>query len=191
MNKTLVLLATCLISFVACKKEKNVVSTPLSAVVKQDINANHANYQYYSFAKGDTVPFADSSTTKWDIAFKGTSIILNSGISGSGNAGVIIKDTLFSEVLTAPITGYAQDASTGKGIPTGSGNGWYNYNPDTHLITPIVGRVFIIRTADNKYAKMQIINYYHGNPVTIDESSASKYFTIRYIYQPDGSTNLK
>ena len=191
MNKTLLLLAACLISFMACKKEETKKSTPLNAVVKQDINANHSNFQYYSFAKGDTVPFADSATTNWDIAFKGTSIILNGGVSGSGNAGVIIKDTLFSEVLTAPTTGYTQDGTIGKGIPSGSGNGWYNYNPTTHLMSPIAGRVFIIRTADNKYAKMQIINYYQGNPITIDENSISKYFTIRYMYQADGTTNLK
>lgn len=190
MNKTLILLAVSLFVFMACQKEETKSS---EGIIKKDINATYANYQYFSFADGDTVPFADSSTTNWDIAFKGTSIILNGGTSGSGNAGVIIETgKLFTDVVVAPTAGYAQDAESGKGIPTGSGNGWYNYNTSTHLITPLAGRVFVIRTADNKYAKMQILNYYKGAPASPDaEADTSKYYAIRYVYQADGSTNLK
>jgi HmuY protein len=41
--------------------------------------------------------------------------------------------------------------------------------------------VYIIRTADGKYAKMRIISYY------CDGGQASGCFTIEYIYQGDGS----
>lgn len=190
MKRTFIILIS-LYSFMACKKEDGEkISNPLETIIASNINANYSHYQYFSFTLGDTVPFADSSTTNWDIAFKGTTVILNSGTSGTGNAGVIIYDTLFSEVLEAPSSGYAQDNTTAKAIPTGSGNGWYNYA--SFLITPIAGRVFVIRTAENKYVKMEFISYYKDAPTTPDAfTDVSRYYTIRYIYQPDGTRNLQ
>lgn len=179
-------------TIISCTKEKETESNPLMANLKKDINAKHSNYQYFSFATGDTVPFSDSLTTNWDIAFKGTSVIFNSGISGIGNAGVIIMDTLFSEVTIAPEAGYAQDNATSKAIPTGGGNGWYSYaGPPSHLISPIAGKVFVVRTAKGKYAKFEFVSYYKGAPALPDGlTDVSGYYTIRYIYQPDGSTKL-
>ena len=124
--KKLFMIAISIAAFVSCKEEQTVTPTSLTAVTKTDINATYTNYQYFSFATGDTVPFSDSTTTNWDIAFKGTTVIINGGTSGPGVGGAVILDTLFSEVTSAPTSGYAQDGLT-KAIPTGSNNGWYNY----------------------------------------------------------------
>ena len=125
------------------------------------------------------------------LLFKGTTVIINGGTSGPGVGGAVILDTLFSEVTSAPTSGYAQDGLT-KAIPTGSNNGWYNYaGPPNHTITPLAGKVFVLKTATNKFAKLEFISYYQGAPATPNGlSDISKYYTIKYIYQPDGSTKL-
>jgi hypothetical protein len=72
-------------------------------------------------------------------------------------------------------------------IPTGSGNGWYSYNPTTHLISPIAGKVLIFRTADDLYAKVEILSYYKDK----DPSSDGQHYTFDYVYQPnEGVTNF-
>lgn len=189
--KKLFMIAISIAAFVSCKEEQTVTPTSLTAVTKTDINATYTNYQYFSFTTGDTVPFSDSTTTNWDIAFKGTTVIINGGTSGPGVGGAIILDTLFSEVTSAPTSGYAQDGLT-KAIPTGSNNGWYNYaGPPNHTITPLAGKVFVLKTATGKFAKLEFISYYQGAPATPNGlTDISKYYTIRYIYQPDGSTKL-
>ncbi|HQV77384.1 MAG TPA: HmuY family protein [Chitinophagales bacterium] len=178
---------------ISCTQETTPKPTPpLKAVIDSNINATYSHYQFYSFEKGDTVPFSDSTTLNWDMAFNGTKIIFNSGTSGSGTAGVIIKNALFSEVLEAPTTGYVQDGAT-YAIPSGSNNGWYNYaGPPNHTITPLAGKVFVVKTSKGKYAKFEILSYYLGNPAIPNGLlDISKYYTIRFVYQPDGSTNLK
>ena len=192
MKKAFILILS-LYSFLACEKEPETKKPiALETKIVSNINASLANYQLFSFATGDTVPIADSATTKWDIGFKTTTIIFNGGTSGPGNAGVIIKDALFSEVKVADESGYVQDNASAKAIPTGSDNGWYNYSGDpTHLITPLAGKVFVVKTATGNYAKFQVISYYKDAPATPVYTEGSKYYTIRYVYQPDGSKDLK
>lgn len=148
------------------------------------------HYTFYSLADGKEVPYTDSASTKWDLAFRGTTVLTNSGTSGPGQGGAQVKLGLFAEMLTAPDAGYAVDG-TAKAIPTGSGNGWYNYNSTTHVISPIAGRVLMIRTATGKYAKVEITNYYKDAPATPAGTEPSGYYSFRYLYQPDGSINLK
>ncbi|MCB2407320.1 HmuY family protein [Hymenobacter lucidus] len=149
------------------------------------------HYTFFSLAEGKEVPYTDSASTKWDLAFRGTTILTNGGTSGPGQGGAQVKTGLFAELTTAPDAGYAQDAATGKAIPTGSGNGWYSYNATTHIISPIAGRVVVVRTATGKYAKLEVTNYYKDAPATPTETTPSGYYTFRYVYQPDGSKNLK
>jgi len=148
------------------------------------------HYTFYSLADGKEVPYTDSASTKWDLAFRGTTILTNAGTSGPGRGGAQVKSGLFAETVAAPETGYAVDG-TAKAIPTGSGNGWYNYNSTTHVISPIAGRVLLIRTATGKYAKVEITNYYKDAPATPAGTEPSGYYSFRYLYQPDGSINLK
>src|SRR5690625_6899914 len=51
----------------------------------------------------------DSATTKWDIAFRGTDIILNSSISGPGKVEGQIVSSTFEEVTKAPENGYRSE----------------------------------------------------------------------------------
>ncbi|MDQ1264889.1 MAG: hypothetical protein QG635_38 [Bacteroidota bacterium] len=149
---------------------------------------------YFSLSQNKMIDAADSQTTKWDLAFYATSIYVNSGVRGPGHGGVVIqRNTTMDEITIAPETGYVtEDAYSPSAITGGSGNGWYNYvGPPTHAIVPIPGTVLIIRTADQKYAKVRILNYYKGVPAQIDTSNIPRYYTFEYKYQPDGTRNLK
>ncbi|MDO7849370.1 HmuY family protein [Hymenobacter sp. M29] len=148
-------------------------------------------YTFFSFANNAQVATADSNTTKWDVGFRGTTIIINGGNSGPGQGGALVQSGLFADIATAPETGFKVDAASGKAITTGSGMGWYNYDGATNIVTPIAGKVILVRTATGKYAKVEIVSYYQNAPATPTATSVSRYYSFRYVYQPDGSRNLK
>ncbi len=152
-------------------------------------------YAFFSFRTGSVVANADSASIKWDIGFNGTTIIVNSGTSGPGTAVAQVVTGVFSELNLAPDNGYLQDNKNASpafyAIKKGSGNGWYNYDPATNLISSIAGRVVMIQTADGKYAKMEIISYYKDAPTAPTSSTIDRYYTFRYIYQADGSKKLQ
>lgn len=179
----------------SCDKTETAVVEPVKAETVKDIPANPTDapsgnkYSFYSFKNGK-IANSDSASTKWDIGFRSTSIIVNSGISGMGQASAAVVDGIFSDIKTVPTTAvFAQDAATTLAIPTGSGKGWYNYT--NNQIIPIAGKVILVKTADGKYAKMEILSYYKGAPSTIDANSVGRYYSFRFVYQPDGTTKFE
>lgn len=205
------LIALLAISFTSCKKS-DPTPVALTATTFKNLNADYApavggtngpptypsatnKFTLFSFATGAIVLNKDSASTKWDIGFRATTIIVNGGTSGPGVAGAIVQSGIFTEVTTAPDNGYVQDnknSTTAKyAIPTGSGKGWYNYDPNANVISPIAGRVLIVKTADGKYAKMEIQSYYLDAPSTPTSTTKDRYYTFRYIYQSDGSKKLQ
>ena len=204
-----VLLLSAVVSFTGCKKDE--VKIALSATTFSNLAAdppsggyNPTNgqpigvtkkYTFFSFKTGAVVANADSASTKWDVGFNGTNIIVNSGTSGPGTGAVVVKSGIFDELVVAPADGFAQDNKNAVppsyAVPRGSGNGWYSYNQTSNIITPIAGKVLVFKTADGKYAKMEILSYYQDSPVAPTSASKDRYYTFRYLYQPDGSTALK
>ena len=152
-------------------------------------------YTFYSLENNAIVPSSDSATNKWDIAFRGTSIITNSGNSGPGQGGGFIFTGLFDDLKTIPAdsTFKTDNAPASYAITAGSNRGWYIYNAPVNLITPIPGRVLVIRTATGKYAKVEILNYYKGGVTPAatasdeDKLKKQRFFTFRFLYQPDGT----
>lgn len=149
-------------------------------------------YTYFSLRENEVVPEADSATTAWDLAFRGTTILTNSGTSGPGEGGAVLVAQPFEAVVEAPAAGaFAVDAEGAPATVSDEQGSWYHYNPATHVITPVPGRTLVIRTADGRYAKVRIVSYYKGNPDTVDADSASRYYTFDYVFQPDGSRTLE
>lgn len=155
-------------------------------------------FTFYSLETNSIIPNSDSATNKWDLGFRGTTIITNNGTSGPATGGAFVYVGTFDALSTVPAdsTFRTDNAPAAYAITTGSGKGWYSYNPTANLITPIPGRVLVIRTASGKYAKVEIQNYYKGG-VTLDAGasdaeklSKQRYYKFRYIYQPDGSKNF-
>lgn len=148
-------------------------------------------FSFFSLRTGQIVASADSASTGWDLGFKGSTIIVNGGTSGPGNGAAQIVEGIFSDVMEAPENGWVQDSADVQAIPTGSGNGWYNYNFATQVLSPIPGRVIMVRTADGRYAKVSMISYYQGVPSTPSADNTSRFVTFDYVFQPDGSRNLQ
>jgi len=151
-------------------------------------------YTFFSLVNGTLVSNSDSATTKWDIGIRGTTILTNAGTSGPGAGGAFVQVGLFSDLTTiSNDSTFRTDNVPTYAITTGSNKGWYVYDGATNLVNPIPGRVLVIRTANGKYAKMEINSYYRGGvtpPATATDAiktSEQRYFTFRYTYQADGT----
>ncbi|TLP79771.1 HmuY family protein [Maribacter sp. ACAM166] len=154
------------------------------------------------FAKFDfETGLPTTSDTDWDIAFRGTTIAVNGGAESgtaeeparNGNAGVAIVTGTFDSVTSAEGLTFNQDADASFAIPTGSDNGWYNYNPQTHIISAIPGKVFVFKTTEGNFSKVELLSYYEDAPTTPDGMiDASLYYTFNYVYNPnEGETTFK
>ncbi|MBS1621717.1 MAG: HmuY family protein [Bacteroidetes bacterium] len=174
--------------FVSCKKDQNGKTiTVISDTVKLNVNFSaNSPYAFFSFKNNGIVNNVDSATGKWDFGIRLATFLVNSNASGPGNAGVILQNGIFDQIISAPATGYAYDTTSSRlAISDGS---WYNYDMSTHSFIPKPGKVFIFRTADNHYAKMEIMKVEY-EPFTGPVPRALDY-TFRFVYQANGSTDF-
>lgn len=221
MMRTSLLLLSLTVLLAACDSGEALdEATPVEAIVVKDLPADPTTpdpqtgrpigtgrYTFFSLRTGEIVlsydspDRSDSASTTWDLAFQGTNILINGGTSGPGQGAAVVLEVPFDEVPEAPedeafrVDG-VDECPNGiqRAICPGSGNGWYNYDPTTHIITPIPGRTIVVRTADGRYAKVRILSYYKGapEPGSIDpETHPSRYYTFEYVFQPDGSRRLQ
>lgn len=145
------------------------------------------DYIKFSFKTG-----AITTGNDWDIAFRGSTIIVNGGEATAtdqpartANVGAYIASGTLASVTDVNTTLFVSDSATnGLAIPTGSGNGWYTYNATTHIISPIAGKIIVVKTHDGRYAKLEILSYYENSQPNTDLSN-SQYYTFNYVYQPN------
>jgi len=195
-----IIIASLLLIITACSdsstgvNDEPVSDVNVNLVEDFDARGTDGQFSFFSLRTGQEVAQADSATTEWDIAIRGTTILINSGISGPGEGGALLLDVPFDDVEVAPSTGYAADSDEILAIPTGSGNGWYNYTGGAtpqNAILPIEEVTIVLQTGDgNHYAKMEILSYYRGNPDTSTEEFANsdtrpdaRYYTFNYAIQ--------
>ena len=176
--------------FLTLEIESETVSN-LQATQTADYSTNPptitGDYIKFSFETGTT-----TTSDNWDIAFRGSTIIVNGGEATAAdqpirtaNAGAyIVTGTLagITEVNTELFT--SDSSANGLAIPTGSDNGWYHYNPSTHIISPIAGKIIVVKTNDGRYAKLEILSYYQNSQPN-DDLSNSQFYTFNYVYQPN------
>lgn len=183
----------------------NSSSTEEDLIITNTINdipadtGSTGSFTFINLSTGEIV--TDSASTSWDLGFAATTIITNSGISGPGNGGAYILNNIsFDDVTEVPsnITFNQDDAADDLAIPSGSGNGWYNYDPQLFAIFPIDNTTILVRTATGNFAKIEILSYYEGNPNVNDPAflnpgtrSASRYYTLRVSLNEDGGTSFE
>ena len=189
----------------SCEDDNNIGVNTVSITV-EDLYAPQEGNQGQSISGPFTkFNFEDGvqteSETNWDIGFRGTSIIVNGGVSlgtddepeRNGNAAAYIFEGTMDEMQIVDTSSLIQDSESGYAIPTGSGNGWYTYSGSpTFLISPTPGKILVFRTHDNRYAKVEILSYYLGAPENPDAfTDPSRYYTFNYVYQPNqGATTF-
>ena len=193
----------------SCTKDETTVALSVTAITVNNLPADTVlgintttgmpfsagKYTFFSLERNAIVPNTDSASTQWDLAFASNKILTNGGTSGKGLGGAFVYVGLFDDLKSIPSDSVfkTDNAPASFAVTFGSGKGWYVYDQLTSLITPLAGRVLVIRTASGKYAKVEIINYYKGGvtlPITASDSdklSKQRYYTFRYAYQPNGS----
>ena len=172
--------------------DKNEV-IPVVTTKVSNLDASATEFTKFSFSENKVV-----TSDNWDIAFNKTTIIVNGGTkkadaeptrTGSGSIS-IVSGTFASVTLFPAASTFAQDGTAAYAIPTGSNNGWYSYNASTHIISPIAGKVFVVKTHDGKYAKFEILSYYKDAPATPELTSVSGIYTFNFAYQANSTTTF-
>jgi len=157
---------------------------------------------YFSFKTGAKIAESKKVSTEWDIAFAkeyNSYVSINNGTNtesfgfgGTGKGAMVVVNQSYDQIKEAPADAeFANNGITAAGWDSGAGNGWYFYELKTHIAVPVINRTYVLRTADGKYAKLQLISMYQGAPATVtDLNWPAPYFTFRYYVQQDGSRNL-
>ena len=161
-------------------------SEPVTYTVTDlDARGEGEHFTFYSLRENRVVPVADSASADWDLAFRSTTILANGGASGPGEGAVaVLQDTTFAAVTAAPADdAFVQDRGTDKtetAIPGGAGNGWYDYDFVSGIVAPRPA-VLVVRTADGRYAKVEVLSYYQGAPSMdeIDPTEGFRHYTFR------------
>ena len=203
-TKLVLSIFTLTIVFTACKKESPApIDTVITATITE-LDAQAAtfapnpppapptitgDYTKFSFAEGTVVEGDD-----WDVAFRSTSIIFNGGVasnssqpSRTGKAAVYLIDGTMEDISLVDESLLLQDEATSTAIIDDMGiqqMGWCIYDFATNMISPIAGKILVVRTHDNKYAKIEILNFY-------DAAFSNVYggfYTFNYVYQSEEGT---
>lgn len=143
-------------------------------------------------------------TADWDIAFTGnynSELYINNaedpdnpGYGGPATTTAIVLLEQPYESVTAAPSDAEFDNSTIKRVgwvDASAPHGWFNYSATTHIMKALPNRTYALRLPDGKYAKLQLVNAYKGNPPAVtDMYWPAPYLTFRYFVQQDGSKNL-
>jgi len=137
-------------------------------------------WRFFDFSRGSVVD--DPGPRGWDLAFRRFHLVANGGGGFSGRGGIApLEAVAFDSLRTAPAGGYV--ATTADGDTTNAATeDWYDYSFTSHLLRPRPV-VYAVRTADGRYAKLELLSYYcpGARPGCV---------TFRYVYQGDGSRSL-
>jgi len=143
-------------------------------------------------------------TKDWDLAFTGpynSEVYVNDkdyqynpGFGGAAKSAVMMLEQSYDTVNQAPSDEAfnASDVNKIGWASSASSKGWFFYSLNTHIMQAIPNRTYAIRLPDGKYAKLQLINAYKGNPPSVtDLNWPAPYYTFKYYVQQDGSKNLQ
>ncbi len=139
--------------------------------VTVDAGAEH-RWQYFDFERG--VVSVPPDTAGWDLRLQRFHFVPSGEIASLGKA-------LFDTVRVAPEAGYVA-TTYGRDTVNAVTARWYSYSYTSHLLMP-KGDLYVLRTREGHYVKLQIIGYYCAGPTP-------GCLTFRYAYQPDGGTTV-
>lgn len=133
-------------------------------------------WRWFDFSRGAVVDAPGARD--WDLAFRRHDVLVNGGEGFAGEGGAIaLEGVSFAELGEAPAGEYLPSVA-GRDSTNPAFEDWYDYGFTSHLLEPRP-IVFAIRTADGRYAKLEILSYYCPEAV-------SGCLTFRYAYQGSG-----
>lgn len=139
-----------------------------------------ARWVAFDFSRRSVV-VEDPSSLDWDLAFNRFRVRTNGGATNtSGRAAAAdLGRVSFDSVSAAPDSGYVEDLRVSASETRNPAfERWYDYSWLTHRLTP-KPRVYALRTAEGKYAKMEIVSYYCAD-------GTAGCVTFRYVFAGDG-----
>ncbi len=156
-------------------------------------------YTFFSLDSNKIISSSDSNSNKWDIAFKGTTIILNGGSSGPGNVSGFLQVGIYDSTLNLPkdSTFYVDNGNTSLALSKNTK--FYTYNPIKFTVSPKPGVFFIIKTNQKSLCKLQVYSLYKNkidltNPTLFatygpaDLYSISNYYSFQFQLVTNGGT---
>ncbi|MDR2120922.1 MAG: HmuY family protein [Tannerella sp.] len=174
--------------------------------------SSYTEWHFFSFAEGGVIGKCDAGDdaacdtwrkrTDWDLAFHRQNVKTNSGASGAGQGGILKYGQAvfdFDAVTEAPEEGYMTDTPdsivydmsrmtvgdigyirTGLAQPV---KDWATLTDMMNSVWTYLQAVFVVRTADGKYARIYLRNFKN-------DIGVSGTITMQYVYQADGTINL-
>jgi hypothetical protein len=136
---------------------------------------------YFDFSRGSVVE--DPDPLDWDLAFRRFHVMVNGGSGVPGRGGALALDEValggipLDSVREAPAGGYRGSDTRTDSVAAPLAR-WYSYSWTSHLLTP-EPRVYAVRTADGRYALLEIVGYYCPG-------AEPGCLTLRYRYQGTG-----
>ena len=197
-TKVFLSVLTIAITFMGCTKDSPDPETIITATITElDAQASvtpnpppapptiTGNYTKFSFSAGSVVDGDD-----WDVAFRSTHIIVNGGVvsdtsqpNRTGDAAVYIIDGTMEEITLVNESLLMQDEEISSAIindygigPNGGPGVWCTYS--NQIVTPNAGKILVFRTHDNKYVKVEILNFYDAAMSNI----YGGFYTFNYVY---------
>ncbi len=147
------------------------VDSTLTSVVYDTVTMDAHNEVAWLFFDFDRAsPVVPPDTVGWDLAFRRFTIVPAAAVADLGISA-------FDAVTEAPVDGYVE-STFGRDTLNTAIDRWYSYSMMSHLLEPN-GHVYVVRTAESRYAKLELISYYCPGVVAGCP-------TFRYVYQPDG-----
>ncbi len=122
---------------------------------------NRNEWVFFNFGQGRSVD-ATFSTTNWDLAFKRTSLLTNSGLANpAGPGGAVDLGEVALESATVPsAVVFALDRFDDDGDLTNTEiSRWYNYSFITHTVHTKTN-TYLVRSGDARDAIVQFDSYY-------------------------------
>jgi HmuY protein len=137
-------------------------------------------WRFFSLETGTVVRSPDP--LGWDIAFRRFQVIANGGDGFAGTGGIAdLGEVALNAVKAVPGRGYVAN-TVGSDTVNAAVQEWYDYSYFSHLLSP-KPRVYAIRTATGRFAKLQFVGYYCPEAVP-------GCVTFRYVYQGAGGVNM-
>ncbi len=134
-------------------------------------------WSFFDFSRN--APVLDPGPLDWDVAVRRTSWIVNGGEGFAGHGGAQASSADYDRLGVAPTGAYIGTTLSAGDSVNAAFERWYRYDYLSHLLWPR-SNSFLIRTADGRFAKLEIESYYCLGP---EPGCVS----FRYTYQGDGS----